>query len=765
MSRNFELIRQIQNGEAPPAVPAAPPPTTAIAEGQIQPPLHPVNLMAPPVEPAWHFGLRIFQKHWRASVGFALAMVAAVTVVTLMMKPVYEPVATIAVDPPGAEVFSMQGGAAGTDSTEYLETVVKSLRSDDLAVEMIRKLHLDTDPDFTHQGMLQRLIARVFGERKAPQPGSGEGGLQLTPAENAALRSLQDRMKVSRNTPSRLISVSVAAHDPTLAAYVTNSLVSQFIEREYQTRHDAVMQSSTWLQRQLDDIRLRMGTSNRLLADFQRSTGIAAIGENQNTFADQMSELNKQLMQAQADRIQLQSFLKRMNGEDSAGSLPQISSNVVVQQLTQKLAEVRADLAQTLAVYGKNHPKAKQLQNQADELQAQLTAQRANILSDLKTSYSAAQAREGLMQSKMASTGARLSLLAQYTALKKEADANTELYNTLYQKIREAGIAAESKSNNTRFVDRARVLDEPSRPHRLVNIALGLLAGILGGVVLAFLLEVLDTRIRTPEDIRKCLGTGSISIVPVFGDGAESSLRAGLRLLTRRRLEPLASPVFLLDRPRSPEAEALRGLYTSVRLSRQAGAHKVLLVVSPFHGEGKTTLAVNLGAALAQHGKTCLVDADLRKEGVGPALRVKVQQGLSNVLDGTLPIEQVLVEKEGVPNLTILPTGPTPADPGALISSARMAETVRYLRQNFEFVLIDSAPILPFADGRSLSALVDGVILVGRFGVTTREALVRAMESLQEVRSAPVLEVVLNAAAYPVIDRNYYEQYAYDRSA
>jgi succinoglycan biosynthesis transport protein ExoP len=462
------------------------------------------------------------------------------------------------------------------------------------------------------------------------------------------------------------------------------------------------------------------------------------------------------LMQAEADRIQLQSYLNKFNGEGS-GSLPQISSNPVVQALTQKLAETRAELAQTLAIYGKNHPNSQKLQNQVDELQSQLRAQRSAILSDLRTSYSAAQAREQLMQSQVKGTSKQLELLAKYGALKKEADANTELYNNLFQKIKEAGIAAESKSSNIRVVDPARVLDSPTRPHRMINIAVGLLAGILGGVILAFVRDVLDTRIRTAEDVKKCLGTGSVSIVPAIGgDGT-------FKLFGKATTQ--YAQVFLLNRPNSPEAEALRGLYTSVRLSRQGGTPQALLVLSPHAGEGKTTLAVNLGLALAQHGRTCIVDADMRKQGVAPALGVQARHGLGDVLLGALPLEQVLVPAEDMPNLTILPAGGVQADPGALISSSAMADLVRQLRQQYEFVIIDSAPILPFADGRALSALVDGVVLVGRAGVTTREALVRAMELLQDLRSAPVVEVVLNGAEYPATDYRYYRQYGYGKTA
>jgi capsular exopolysaccharide synthesis family protein len=693
----------------------------------------------------WLRALGVMRKRWRMSLLFAVAVAASVTIFTLLMRPVYEPESRLEVDPPGAEIFNMQAHDSGA-AADYVETQAQNLQSDGLSLEVIRALHLDQDPDFAGS-------AKPVG---APPVQASDTDIQLTPAENHALAVFKASRKVSRDTASRLITVSVATHDPALSASVTNTLVNLFIERDFKTRNEAISQSSQWLQRQLDDIRQRMDDSNRALAKLQNSSGIAAIGDNQNTFSERIIELSRQLMQAQADRIQLQAYLDKLNSAQSS-SLPQISSNPVVQTLTTKLAEARADLAQTLAVYGENHPNSKRLQNDVNELQTQLNAQRSAILNDLKTSYTAARWRENLMQSQMDGANKQMTVLAQYNALKKEADANTQLYAVLYQKIKEAAIAAETKSSNIRIVDRARVLNSPTRPHRVQNIIFGVLAGLIGGVILAFLLEGLDTRIRTPEDIKRCLGAESVSIMPVIGGGGRYGLaRPGVKLLSNQgQGEP---GTFLLDRPNSPESEALRGIYTAVRLSWQndGGAARVLMMTSALPGEGKTMLSVNLALALAQHGTTCIVDADLRKGGVASRLGVAARHGLGDVLSGNMELDEVLVPHGRMPRLSLLPAGIVSGEPGTQIASSAMAEVVKKLRQSFEFVVIDSPPILPVADARSLSALADGILMIGRSGVTTRANMKLAVEMLREVRSAPVLEFVLNAAEYPNVGYGYY---------
>jgi len=711
----------------------------------VYPPAGPPNT---PEHVDWRRVLNILKTHWRLSTAFALAVAGSVTVATLMMKPVFEPEARVEVDPPGAEVFSLQGNNNSGASTDYIETQAQNLQNDELTLEVIRKLHLDQSPYFGADPYAISSAPRLVTEVAVP----------LTPAENRALFIFKQSRKITRDVASRLITVSVSAHNPMVAAAVTNTLVNTFIERDYKLRNEAISQSSKWLQRQLDDIRQRMDDANRALNSFEKDNGISTIGDNQNRFTEEMVELSRQLMQAQADRIQLQAYLNDLNGVRDS-SLPQVSSNPVVQELTKRLAEVKAEISQTRAIYGTSHPNTQKLQNQADELQSQLNAQRAEILRDMKTSYTAAQAREHLMQSQMQGASKKMTVLAQYNALKKESDASTQLYQALYQKIKEAAIAAETKSSNARVVDRARVLDGPTSPHRRQNIGIGLFVGIFGGVVVAFLRESMDTRIRTPEDIKRCLGAESVSVVPMIGHGEPIGQVRPWQL--RRPHNAQAKPyLFQIERPNSAAGEALRNICVSVRLSRQnACTPQVLLVVSPLTGEGKTTLSVNLALTLARHGRTCIVDADLRKEGVAQALGVIAYHGIREVLSKTMDVDQVLVPAVQLPNLSLMGAGSAPGEPGGLISFGAMSDLVGKLRQRFEFIVIDSPPMLLFSEGRALSALADGVIVVGRSGVTTRESLKRTMDLLRGVRSAPVVELVLNAAEQPAMDNHSYRSY------
>lgn len=686
--------------------------------------------------------LAVLRKRFVLSAFFAAAVFITVAVATLFMRSVYAPVATIQVDPPGT-TFSLDPRGDGSDNIEYLETAAKNLQTGELLVDVIQKLHLDHNPEF-------------YSPEKKSKDSYGPGsvnGVQLSPAMNGALRHLRQVLSVQRDPQSRLITVSVASHDPRVAADVTNTLVTDYIENTYRSEHNAVSESTSWVSKQLDDIRTRMEQSNNALMDFQKQTGIVDIDTNKSSVSEQIAEFNRQLAQAQSDKIQAESYLRQVKSGE-ADSLPQIEDSPVVQDLSSKLAETKADLAQARVLYGNNHPNVRKIEGQVAELQKQLASQKKRIVSELRSRYSAALQRQRLLGGELKSTAQELNTMARYNALKKDAQTQTEIYNSLYARVKEAGISAAAKSNNIRIVDKARVLDTPTRPHRMLNLIAGLFAGLLGGVILAFVVETLDNRLHTADDIVKATGFSSISILPVIGDSGLITSGRKLKLLRNKNGDN--SHRLIIDRPASAEAEAMRGLYTNIMLSRRAAPPKVIVVVSAFPREGKTTVASNLAIILAQRCPTCLVDADLRKTGLAGVFELQRKPGFAEVLSGTTTLADALVALPEVPRLNIIPSGECAQNPADLMAGDVVLNSIQSLRTQFEFVVIDCPPVLPYADGRVLSTMADGVVLVGRSGITTRDAIVRTIDLLTEIQAAPIIDVVLNAADSSTRDYQYY---------
>jgi len=341
----------------------------------------------------------------------------------------------------------------------------------------------------------------------------------LTPQESRALEVFKQKLEVRRLGNSRIVGASFASHDPHLAAQVTNTLALNFVNQYYRSRHDAIMQSYQWIEHQLDDIRQKMELSNQALVSFQRSSGITDLDEQQNTFTQRVAELNRQLTQAEMDRVQYESFLSKVGiGEEDA--LPQVEDNQVILALKQKLAQAQADLSQGLAIYGPNHIKAKQLQNQANELNASLLSEKQKVVEALKTNALAAKSRQQMVGERLDAMRKDLNKLAASSVLKKEAATNSDVYNRLYTSVKEASIAAASKSSNIQIVSKARVLENPTSPNTLLNLAVGMFVGIFGGVVLAFISEGMDRTIHTPEEVKRFTGQSPMSIVP-FIDSIE----------------------------------------------------------------------------------------------------------------------------------------------------------------------------------------------------------------------------------------------------
>ena len=278
------------------------------------------------------------------------------------------------------------------------------------------------------------------------------------------------RLSIRRDPSSRLVVVAFSSHDPQLSANVVNTLMKLLVQRNFESRNSAIAESGVWLSRQLDDIREKMERASRALADFGEKHGIADVDPNTNTYSEKMGDLNKQLVQASADRIQYESFLAPSRDPNT---LPQVNGSLVIQALTQKLAEAQAQLSQSLVIYGPNHAEPRKLQRQVDELQNAIKAQKQEIVSELRTNYRAAQAREQALSGEVRRATTDLTTLSQYEVLKKEAQADRDLYDALYAKVKEAGISAASKSSNIHIVNRARVLDHPTRPHRAFNILAG----------------------------------------------------------------------------------------------------------------------------------------------------------------------------------------------------------------------------------------------------------------------------------------------------
>jgi polysaccharide biosynthesis transport protein len=709
----------------------------------------------------WRRIVHSIQKRWRTALVFIVVFLAMLVLVLLFMKDTYEATARIEIAPPATpEALSLRDQAVQVSATgqDYFQTQLEILKSDALALSVIQNLHLDQNPELAGKPLIPfiPMVKRWMGVHPSP------AGME------DYVKAFKKNLNVSQVRNSELVDISFASQNPDLSTKVTNNLVDTYLERARRSQYEATMAAAGALSNELNDLKSAVDKANQALIDFQQKNGIvdvggAPAGQNggstagpQNPITERIVELNRQLTQAEADRLNNQAFVRMVNSGD-AGSLPQMRDNVVLQELQKRLAESRADLAQALAVYGENNSNVRRLRNQTNELQTQSDLERQRIINQVKTAYNSSQAHEQLLRSTLDEMKGSLDhanqSMVEYDLLKQEAESKSGLYVSLTSKLKEIAISSSLFASNIRILDHAHIPEHPARPQRLAIFAIGFLFSLVTGSALALVRENMDDSISTMDDVKDWTGLPCLGIVPqISGNGFHLNVDArGLfgrsHLGRERRMAAASGPRsrFFIERPGSPEAEAMHSLDTSIRLPVRTDAEprQVLVIASPFPSEGKTTIAMNLAMALSKHGSTCLVDGDLRNPQVARSFPVSSQKGLREVLLGQAPIDDVLQPVPRLDKLLILPAGSAPADPVELLASASMRDVMARLRSRFKYVVIDSPPVVPYADSRWLSCLADGVVLVARCGTTTKQAIGLSAEILKELR-APVLGVVLN---------------------
>lgn len=316
----------------------------------------------------------------------------------------------------------------------------------------------------------------------------------------------------------------------------------------------------------------------------------------------------------------------------------------------------------------------------------------------------------------------------RYNMLKREVESSRQIYESLLQRIRETEVTGELKTTNIRVVDKASTPLNPSRPRKELNLLIAFLIGVFGGGGIAFLLESLDQSIRDPEDVKNHIKVPMLAAIALPKEAEDKNAKP---------------EIISAERPHSTISESYLSLRTSIMFTAVDHKRKAILFTSAGPQEGKTTTAINLAIAMAQAGeKVLLLDADLRQPRVESVFDFGVEHGLSEILAGTEQFDNV-VHETWVENLYLLASGRIPPNPSELLGSEKMRKLLGNIEKQYDRVIIDSPPILAVTDPVILSGLVDGVVIVVRAGNTNRNAVLKAKEMIEAVKSSNLLGAVL----------------------
>lgn len=715
----------------------------------------------PPQESALGESFRILVKRKWIVIGCLVAIFSVVAIASLRMTKVYEAGGTIEINKPDASL-NFQNSATFNldyyDPTE-LETELRILQSDLLAMQVIRELNLDKQAEFGAPPTPQ-------ANDLAPDP------LQTDPSRTAAMvGGFKSNLRVALSPNTRIIEVHYRSADPQMAANVVNTLMQTYVENNFKARFESTMQASDWLSKQLVDLQMKVETSQEKLVRYQKEHEILGTDEKTNIITAKLDELNKELTMAESDRMDKEATYRLVESgdpdaiatnaasiQDTAPGAP--SESQLLETLRAKQADLKIQSAELSSQFGPAYPKLTQLNNQLKEIDSQIQAEMKKTVAKLRGQYTAALQRENMLHDALERQKQEANKLnesaIEYSLLKRDVDTNRQLYEGLLEKLKEAGVSAGLKSNNFRIVDSARPPMAPIEPNIPRNLMFAVVLGLASGVGLAFLLEGLDSTVRTTEQAQMISGLASLGMIPLGSKSArEGANPKRLVIATSKEAVELVTQV----RPQSQMAESYRALRTSLLLSNLGHPPKVIMVTSALPQEGKTTTSINTAVVLAQKGvRVLLIDADLRRPSVHKTLGMGPHSGLSNVLTGSTTLDQAITHTAVLPNLWVLPAGTPPPNPAELLASTNMRDVLHELREQYDHIVIDTPPSLSVTDAVVLSPRADAVVLVIRSGQTTKQALRRSRDILMQV-NAKVVGVLLNAVDLSSPDYYYYYEY------
>lgn len=644
--------------------------------------------------------LRVLVKWKWLIFGLTLVSVVAAVLITLAMTPVYRASVTIEINSTPvnatgsqAEVQPQQG-----DNEQFLRTQYGLLKSRALGERVARTLNLAEQPGFV-------------------------GGSTPEARRNAAAGKVVSNIEIIPQPGSSLVEIGYFDSNPARAAQIANAVATGFVTSNLERRYNSTAYARRFLQTRIVAIRARLEETERQLVQYARAQGIVELGgatagggsgsSGDSLSAQSLTALNASLAQATADRIAVE---QRYREAATSGVTAQVMSSPTVQGLRQQRVQLQSEYDQKLATFKPGLPEMISLQTRIASIDRAIAAESRSVTGSLQSALDEARGREAQLGARVASLrGTVLDLRnrgIQYNILQRDADTNRTLYDALLQRYKEIGVAGGVGESQASVVDSALAPGSPYSPRPWLNVAIGLIGGLVLGCAIAFGIEFVDDTIKTPEDVLNKLKMPLLGLIPKMGKNMSFA-------------DEIANP-------RSEIAESYHSVATALQFSSPAGMPRLILVSSSRAAEGKTSTSLALARNLARSSASVLlIDADLRK----PSFKVDASngRGLTALLRTSEPLMDHVVGTY-VNNLSLLPGGMIPPNPAELLSTGRIAAILQEARESFDFVVVDAPPVLGLADAPLLASLAEVTVMVAEAGVN-RRPLLNSLRRLNEVNA------------------------------
>jgi polysaccharide biosynthesis transport protein len=694
--------------------------------------------------------LAVVFKHLRLISAVFAIVVAIAMLESYSATPLYRSQARIVIqDERSTAIGSLNSNdpAYWQDPEPYFNTQYRILQSRGLARRVIRNL---PPPPAAQPSAFSRVLSlpRQLLNRVRSKPavaGSEAPAKDETAAESAAIGGFLGGLSISPVKDTRLVEIIYSSPDPEYAAQAANMVAREYVQQNLDAKLQNTNSTLDWLKDELEKQRQKVEASERAMANYQEGHNAMSLDDRQNVVVDRLNSLNDAATKAKMNRLQKEALHRQLAGvtADTAGvdTLPGVSQNTTVQDIKQQLAQLNSDRARLLQTRTANHPEVAKVDAAIQSATARLRTETSKIIESIGNDYRAALAEERTLTASLEDQKRQVIDLNRknigYSTLKREAEGDRNVYNVLLQQEKELRVVGNSRANNVQLMDAAEVPGGPYTPNHGRDWLMALVLGLALGVAFAYTVEYLDDTVKIPDDLTRRLRLPLLGLVPAVAGGKV--------------------PVLLNPVPHD-FGEAFRSLRTSLVFTNGTEGKRMIAVTSSQPLEGKTTTAANLAVALALGGsRVMLIDADMRRPGLHRTLGIQNEVGLSHVLTGQARVREA-VQRTSEPNLYVMTAGRTPPNPSELLSSARMQNLIANLKAGpFDWVIIDTPPVLAVTDAVIIAPYVSGLVFVVGAEMTRRAHAERAIQTIQSGKPN-IIGAVLNRVD---LNRNkyYYSRY------